>query len=102
MYVPEIYPSSIRSGAVGVANIFSRIGGFTAPFVAELLFYSYGLTSVCIFLCCFYFSSALWATLLSVETKGRELYETIEDLTEHSSFEHSVSNESTNKQSPHL
>eukprot|EP00897_Mesotaenium_endlicherianum_P008740 jgi/Mesen1/7895/ME000420S07040 len=34
VYAPEVYPTSMRSTGLGIANSFSRLGGILCPFVA--------------------------------------------------------------------
>jgi putative MFS transporter len=72
VYTSEVYPTHLRSGALGIGNAFTRLGGMTAPFICQFvdkrldkgsfyLFAFIGLVSV--FLSCG----------LSRETRGREL-----------------------------
>ena len=35
VYTPEAYPTYVRTYALGVANVFSRLGGILAPFVSQ-------------------------------------------------------------------
>jgi putative MFS transporter len=72
VYTSEVYPTHLRSGALGIGNAFTRLGGITAPFICEYMdkhidkgsfkfFAVIGLLSM--FLSCG----------LSRETRGREL-----------------------------
>jgi MFS family permease len=38
IYLPEAYPTEVRSMAFGIANTFIRIGGMITPYVAQVLF----------------------------------------------------------------
>lgn len=38
IYTPEVYPTHVRSYAVGLFNALCRLGGLIAPFVADYLF----------------------------------------------------------------
>jgi len=40
IYTAEAYPTYMRATAIGVCNFFCRFGGFTCPFLNELLFRS--------------------------------------------------------------
>jgi len=72
VYTSEAYPTYMRSTALGTCNFFSRIGGFTTPFINQKLlrihillpFVSFALTS---FL-------GLVLTLLLDETYGTSSY----------------------------
>jgi sugar phosphate permease len=35
VYTSEVYPTRLRSEALGIGNAFTRIGGITAPFICE-------------------------------------------------------------------
>ena len=73
----EIFPTSIRNGAMGLVSFAARIGGTLSPYLAELgtvipnlHFFIFGVM-------------ALTSGLLNVklpETQGRPMPETIEDL----------------------
>lgn len=77
VYNSEVYPTSLRSTALGLANSISRIGGQFTPYVAQVMADSisplwsmcvYGIFSVCA-------ACATW--LLPIETKGRTMHDII-------------------------
>ena len=37
LYTPEIYPTTMRSTAVAVANLFSRFGSLSAPYIVDIV-----------------------------------------------------------------
>jgi MFS family permease len=37
VYTAEVYCTNLRSGALGIGNMFTRIGGLTAPFICDFL-----------------------------------------------------------------
>jgi putative MFS transporter len=72
VYTSEVYPTHLRSGALGFGNAFTRLGGITAPFICQLFelhlekgsFYLFGITSLI---------SILLSSLLPFETLGMAL-----------------------------
>ncbi|KAI3443484.1 hypothetical protein Pfo_000149 [Paulownia fortunei] len=77
IYAPEVYPTKIRTTAVGIASAIGRIGGMICPLVAVGLVnacqqaYAVILFQVMILL------SALSVLLSPFETNGRNLAETL-------------------------
>lgn len=72
----QIYPTSVRSTGIGVANSVGRIGPMISPIVVVHLLRGCHQTAA---IACFEAVLALSAVsvmLLSVETKGRELIDT--------------------------
>jgi len=79
VYTPEVYPTSVRSTALGVCSTMARIGGILTPYVAQVLigvsdYLSLGL----------YFFVALCAgvasILLPIETAGRDMPDTVAEV----------------------
>jgi len=78
VYTPEVYPTFIRSTAMGVAISVSRIGGTATPYVAQVVtIYShylslglYALVSIV---------AGVSALLLPMETTGMYLPDTLDD-----------------------
>lgn len=77
IYTPELYPTNIRSGGLGLCSSMARIGGMAAPysgFLVEIAMWGPGalFTGMCI----------LCGSLLFMlpETKGRSLPATIEEM----------------------
>lgn len=61
VYTSEVYPTQLRSGALGIGNAFTRLGGITAPFLCQFFehhfvkgsFYMFAFISlVSVFLSC--------------------------------------------------
>ncbi|XP_015082253.1 organic cation/carnitine transporter 7-like [Solanum pennellii] len=76
VYCREIYPTSVRSTGIGVANSVGRIGPMISPIVVVHLLRGCHQTAA---IACFEAVLALSAVsvmLLTVETKGRELIDT--------------------------
>lgn len=74
----QVYPTSVRSLGMGVANGFSRIGAIVSPFIAVALVQAGQLTlaEALFALCCI--AAAVATVLLPIETKGRALQATVE------------------------
>ncbi|XP_038059039.1 synaptic vesicle 2-related protein-like isoform X2 [Patiria miniata] len=81
VYTPEVYPTHVRAIGLGSCSSAARIGAITTPFVAQVLlagspalaFSIYGVTAV---LC------AIACMLLPIETKGRQLLTSVQQLKE--------------------
>lgn len=80
VYTPEVYPTVMRSSALGMANIFSRLGGFTAPFISGPLLDSVGVDNSVMVLSALFATGSAAGVLLPKDTKGTVLSETINDL----------------------
>ncbi len=73
VYTPEVYPTSIRSSATGIANCFSRAGGMIAPFVGSgLLAHGQKSLSLTVF-ACISLAASLASAALTIETTGRSM-----------------------------
>ncbi|XP_012944037.1 solute carrier family 22 member 16 [Aplysia californica] len=76
-YTPEIFPTNMRSQALGVSSFVGRIGGMLAPFtsvLADQVKWGPGvLIGGCAFIVCLLF-------VILPETNGRELPQTVGDL----------------------
>ena len=73
VWVPELFPTDIRSVGFGFGSMISRIAGFLVPLVLAL-----GTIPQNIVFMSFAFISALTVLYLP-ETKGKPLTHTIED-----------------------
>jgi MFS family permease len=72
VYTSEVYPTHLRSGALGIGNAFTRLGGMTAPFICQFIDKHFDKGSFKLFA----FIGLLGVFLscgLSRETRGREL-----------------------------
>ncbi|CAB3404970.1 unnamed protein product [Caenorhabditis bovis] len=82
VYTSEMFPSSIRNGAVGMCSVFAKIGGILIPYMKLM-----GLISediLLIFLCVTAIAAGLLVIFLP-ETKNRLLPDTVEDEFENQS-----------------
>lgn len=77
VYCREIYPTSVRSSGVGVATSVGRIGAMLSPIVAVQLIRGCHQMSAIISFEAVVVISAASVMLFSVETKGRELIDTL-------------------------
>ncbi|XP_061553999.1 LOW QUALITY PROTEIN: synaptic vesicle 2-related protein-like [Phycodurus eques] len=74
VYTPEVFPTEIRSLAVGTCSAVSKVGALITPFVAQVLLrHSVSLTLTLYCLCSLL--AGLMCLLLPVETSGRALRE---------------------------
>ncbi|XP_041637301.1 putative transporter SVOPL [Cheilinus undulatus] len=72
IYTAEVYPTAARSLGLGFCTSFSRIGGMTAPFIAQVLMSKSVITALSPFaVACLICSLGIF--LLPIETKGRAL-----------------------------
>ncbi|CAN6485671.1 unnamed protein product [Victoria cruziana] len=77
IYVPEVYPTSVRTTGFGTASSVGRIGGMLCPLVAVALLHAcHQILSIVLFEIVM-FSSGIAVLLLKQETKGRALTDTI-------------------------
>ncbi|KAJ4709130.1 organic cation/carnitine transporter 7-like [Melia azedarach] len=80
IFAPEIYPTSMRSTGAGVAYSMGRIGGMICPLVAVGLVTSCHQTGAIILLGVVIVLSVVSILLIPFETKGKELSDTIDDV----------------------
>ncbi|KAG8232729.1 hypothetical protein J437_LFUL013322 [Ladona fulva] len=76
VYTPEVYPTPLRAVGVGTCSAMARLGAMVTPYVAQVM-----LKSSIVFAMSVYIFAALLAAaasiMLPIETKGRELKETV-------------------------
>ncbi|XP_059636508.1 organic cation/carnitine transporter 7-like [Cornus florida] len=77
IYAPEVYPTSMRTTGFGVASAVGRIGGMLCPLVAVVLVTNYGQTAAIILFEVVTVISGICVMFLPLETKGRELTDTV-------------------------
>ncbi|KAL0346834.1 UNVERIFIED_CONTAM: Organic cation/carnitine transporter 7 [Sesamum calycinum] len=78
IYCPEIYPTSVRTTGAGVAAAVGKIGGMICPLVAvELVSSCHRMAAIASFEVVIVLS-AICVLLFKVETKGRELHDTVD------------------------
>ncbi|KAL0374653.1 UNVERIFIED_CONTAM: Organic cation/carnitine transporter 7 [Sesamum radiatum] len=78
IYCPEIYPTSMRTTGAGVAAAVGKIGGMVCPLVAvELVSGCHRMAAIASFEVVMVLS-AICVLLFKVETKGRELHDTVD------------------------
>ena len=78
LYVIEVYPTSIRTTAMGAASSISRVAGIITPFVGALFYYwavlpylIYSFFAIC---------SAVVVKFLPFETMNRPLANKVSDM----------------------
>lgn len=76
-YTPEMFPTNVRSQALGMSSFFARCGGMIAPFTSVLA--AHAKWGPAVLIGCL---ASVVCILLKVlpETSGRELPQTVEDL----------------------
>lgn len=76
VYTPEVYPTPLRAVGVGSCSAMARLGAMVTPYVAQVLLNSslllamtvYGIAALLAAVACF---------MLPIETKGKELKESV-------------------------
>ncbi|KAF9418726.1 hypothetical protein HW555_004554 [Spodoptera exigua] len=76
VYTPEVYPTALRATAVGACSAVARLGAMVTPYVAQVLLKNsiviatsvYSLVAVL---------AAVACLALPIETKGREMRDTV-------------------------
>ncbi|XP_049413634.1 organic cation/carnitine transporter 7-like [Solanum stenotomum] len=77
VYCREIYPTSVRSTGIGVSTSVGKIGAMLSPIIAvQLVRGCHQMAAIICFEAVVVLSAAS-VLLISVETKGRELYDTL-------------------------
>lgn len=79
VYTGEVYPSNIRALAIGWCCSFSRLGGMTTPFVAQVLS-RWSVRAALGVYSCVAFVCAILAFSLQIETAGRPMFSTVDEL----------------------
>mmetsp|Transcript_34832 Transcript_34832/g.75318 ORF Transcript_34832/g.75318 Transcript_34832/m.75318 type:complete len:177 (-) Transcript_34832:25-555(-) len=77
VYTPEVYPTSVRSSAFGLANGWARIGGMLCPIASVQLLEEGYLSAVAIIYTVVCLSAAVASYMLPIETSGAELQDTV-------------------------
>jgi MFS family permease len=72
LYTMEVYPTVIRAIAVGCASSMSRIGAMITPYLAQVLIKQTFHGTIAIYIIATAIA-AIFALLLPIETRGREL-----------------------------
>lgn len=80
LYTADLFPTEIRSSAIGTSSTFSHVGSIAAPYIVDLLgeIKWYIPTTICA-------GVALIAALLTIglpETKGKNITDTIKEEVE--------------------
>ncbi|WAR02619.1 SVOPL-like protein, partial [Mya arenaria] len=76
IYTSEVYPTSIRTLGIGTASSWARVGAMITPFLAQVLL-DYSLTAAVWVYGSIGLLCAVCAVTLPIETKGRELPQSI-------------------------
>ena len=79
VYTSEVYPSSIRGLGLGWCSSFSRLGGMTTPFVAQVLTRTSPSTALYVY-AAVAVSLGLIAFTLEVETLGKPMFTSVDEL----------------------
>lgn len=77
VYTPEVYPTNVRAIGLGSCSGMARLGAIITPFVAQVLLRSSEQMAVIIYAAVSLIAGVM-ACFLPVETKGREMKDTVE------------------------
>ncbi|PKI35682.1 hypothetical protein CRG98_043928 [Punica granatum] len=77
IYAPEVYPTSVRTTGVGAASSMGRIGGMICPLVAVALVHGCHQTASILLFEAVILMSGICVLLFPVETKGRDLTDSV-------------------------
>ncbi|MFD8572372.1 MFS transporter [Streptomyces sp. NPDC059639] len=74
-YLPEVYPTELRSMAAATSDAFSRVGGIVAPMLIGTMYASLHFSGVFTLICAVLAAGCVITLTLSTATKGRSLEE---------------------------
>lgn len=77
VYTPEVYPTSLRAVGVGTCSAMARLGAMITPYVAQVLVKSSMTLAITVYAIAAILA-AIACIILPIETKGRELTDSIE------------------------
>ncbi|MFJ3671421.1 MFS transporter [Streptomyces sp. NPDC090106] len=72
-YLPEVYPTRLRSMAAATSDAFSRVGGIVAPMIIGTAYASLRFGGVFTLICAVLAAGCVLTLLLCTPTKGRSL-----------------------------
>ncbi|MET8468459.1 MFS transporter [Streptomyces sp. NPDC006422] len=72
-YLPEVYPTRLRSMAAATSDAFSRVGGIVAPMLIGTMYASLRFAGVFGLICAVLAAGCVLTLTLSTATKGRSL-----------------------------
>jgi putative MFS transporter len=72
-YLPEVYPTRLRSMAAATSDAFSRIGGIVAPMIIGSMYASLRFGGVFTLICVVLAAGCVLTLTLSTATRGRSL-----------------------------
>ena len=73
LFTPEVYSQSLRATGLGVANMWGRVGGGIAPFIAQGLAKTGNIHAIELIFASVAWVGALCALAVPVETAGKSL-----------------------------
>ncbi|XP_061380089.1 synaptic vesicle 2-related protein [Danaus plexippus] len=76
VYTPEVYPTALRSTAVGACSGVARLGAMVTPYVAQVLLRNSVLIATAVYSVAALLAAAA-CLALPIETKGREMKDTV-------------------------
>ena len=81
LYTPEVYPTVVRSTALGLCQVYAKTAAMGTPFVS-IVFGDFDMKIPIIIFASMSFVAAFFMYCLPIETAGRALPETVEDVEE--------------------
>ncbi|CAH2226436.1 jg26329 [Pararge aegeria aegeria] len=76
VYTPEVYPTALRSTAVGACSGVARLGAMITPYVAQVLLKNSITIATAVYSVAALIAAAA-CIALPIETKGRDMKETV-------------------------
>jgi hypothetical protein len=73
LFTPEVYSQPLRATGLGVANMWARVGGGIAPFIAQGLSKSGNIHAIELIFACVAWVGTVSALSVPVETAGMSL-----------------------------